>query len=63
MIKRLFFSITIRFQEKEALLDTFYFLDIVDEDKLSNPALYKEARELKFIIAKELCRRRIEFWQ
>ena len=61
-LKRFFFPITVRFLESDALLGTFYFLDRVEKDKLNDDPLWQQSQKTKFAIAKELIRRKIEFW-
>lgn len=60
---RLFFApITIRFFETDALIETMTFLDRCDRTKLEK-SLADFTDRTQLIIAKELVRRKVRFWE
>ena len=61
-IKLFFAPITVRFFETDALIETMQFLDMCDRDRLEGD-LAKFTDRTQLIIAKELIRRKVRFWE
>jgi hypothetical protein len=61
-IRMVFAPITVRFFPTDALIETMNFLGLCDHDKLDTPTS-KFARRTEFVIAKELIRRKVRFWE
>lgn len=60
---RIFFApITVRFLETDALIETMQFLDLCNRDKLDSK-LAGFADRTQLVIAKELIRRKVRFWE
>ena len=61
-IKLFFAPISVRFFETDALIETMRFLDMCDRNKLDKKLADFTVRT-QFVIAKELIRRKIRFWE
>jgi hypothetical protein len=61
-IKLLLAPITVRFFATDGLIETMQFLDMCDRTKLDTD-LAKFADRTQLILAKELIRRKVRFWE
>ncbi len=61
-IKLLLAPITVRFFATDVLIETMQFLNMCDRTKLDTD-LAKFADRFQLIIAKELIRRKVRFWE
>jgi len=63
-IKLFFAPISVRFFETDALIETMRFLDMCDRNKLDNDKKLADFTDrTQLVIAKELIRRKIRFWE
>lgn len=54
--------LAVRFFPTDSLIETMNFLGLCDHDKLDK-STSKFARRTEFVIAKELIRRKVRFWE
>jgi hypothetical protein len=61
-IRQFFAPITLRFFATDGLIETMQFLDLCDRSKLDKSTA-KFADRTQMLIAKELIRRKVRFWE
>lgn len=61
-VRMMLAPITVRFFATDGLIETMQFLDMCDRDKL-DADLAKFADRTQLVIAKELIRRKVRFWE
>lgn len=61
-VRMMLAPITLRFFATDGLIETMNFLDMCDRSKLDKSTA-KFADRTQFVIAKELIRRKVRFWE